>query len=300
MVRGSAWSAAREVTTKRGFSPLARCSALTMTRRPQLQLTRVWSSYALKTGVLGQRLALVARAGSGLPGGILFADQYRQQRGQAQAIMVVVALGPEGQPKHPLSHQVADAVLNAVRVAVIGKLRGEPLDNVRPGSHLAQQQPTAVRAEHTPIEFAHQRSLAQVVKFQLLAVTLVIERPSSFLAITACSHDRYARGGGPFFQPLGEIFGLTGYPMFRKRCGPADGAGPRRWLPPYSSFCNGGKTTQTPLPTTSWPPSSDTDFLIFPLYRAFMKKVRIALYCVPSRSTCSNHFCSLFGHGLPL
>jgi hypothetical protein len=47
-VRASISPAASEVTTKRGFSPLGRCSALATTRRSRLQLLSVRQAKSAK------------------------------------------------------------------------------------------------------------------------------------------------------------------------------------------------------------------------------------------------------------
>jgi hypothetical protein len=86
--------------------------------------------------------------------------------------MIVEVLIAQGLCERPLPNQVFDRVLDGLRIAMIEKLLGKALDDVRPGLDLGQQQSAAVGADHAPIEFSDHRTPTQGVKFKLLRVTL--------------------------------------------------------------------------------------------------------------------------------
>ena len=148
-----------------------------------------------------QGLALVAREKAILPGGVLLADQHRQQRIQAQPIVVVEVLVAEREPKYPLRHQLPHAVLDRFRIAVVDKLLGEALDDACPGFDLPEQQSAAVGTDVAPIKSAHHRTAAQGVKFQLLGVTLCHRKAALLFVHKMLIAQPLCQRRRPFFNP---------------------------------------------------------------------------------------------------
>lgn len=102
--------------------------------------------------VAGQQAIGAARVG--------LAHQHRQQRVEAQAVVVVEILIAQRQGIHPLRDELGDAVLDRLGVTVIGELLRQACEDLRARLDLAQQQSTTVRAYPAPIEFPHHHPLA--------------------------------------------------------------------------------------------------------------------------------------------
>jgi hypothetical protein len=102
--------------------------------------------------VAGQQAIGAARVG--------LAHQHRQQRVEAQAVVVVEILIAQRQSNHPLRDELGEAVLDRLGVTVIGKLLRQACEDLRARLDLAQQQSTTVGADPTPIEFPHHHPLA--------------------------------------------------------------------------------------------------------------------------------------------
>jgi hypothetical protein len=78
--------------------------------------------------------------------------QNRQQRVLAELLVVAQILVTEGDPIHPLTHELLNAVLHQPRVPVVGEARGQPTKNPPPPLYLGQQQRAAIRADPTAVE----------------------------------------------------------------------------------------------------------------------------------------------------
>jgi len=153
-----------------------------------------------RTGA-GQGLAPIAWAAATLPAGVRLTHQHRQQRIEAQPVVVIEILVAERQPEHPLSNQLPHTVLDDVGVAVVDKLQGQALDNTRPRLDFPQQQSAAVRTDVAPIELAHHRAAAQGVKFQRLGVTLCHRKAALLFAHKMLIAQPLCQRGRPFFNP---------------------------------------------------------------------------------------------------
>ena len=138
-------------------------------RRRQLQTVQSARS--------GQRIAPVTRPLSMLSRQIVLAHQQRQCAVRAQHIVIVEILVAERKAIHPLRHQRLNAVLNALRIPVVGETGREAPQHAEPMVYLPQQEPAAIRGDPTAIEPTHNIAPAQCLKFKLSRYTLCLHRP---------------------------------------------------------------------------------------------------------------------------
>jgi hypothetical protein len=132
-VRASTLLAASEVTTKRGFGPLGRCSALATTRRARLQLSSAWPP-GWGTG---------PQPRSGGQAGEVGEAAHRAGLGQALGFSASELVG-DGADQALIARQTKD-VVDIIRLAprhqlVAGKARigaQQDLDPRPPGTDLA-------------------------------------------------------------------------------------------------------------------------------------------------------------------
>lgn len=120
----------------------------------------------------------------------------------AQGSVVVEVRVAQRQGVDPLSDQLAHAVLNAIRIAVIDELPGQALDDPGPRLDLPQQHRAAVGANGPTVEATDHHTLAQALKLQLFSATLWHQRVALGLVHNGLITQPLCLRGRPFFNPL--------------------------------------------------------------------------------------------------
>ena len=80
------------------------------------------------------------------------ADQGGQERIPPELVVVVEILIPHCQAVDPLGYKLLDGVFDQVWVAVVDKTGGKLSQDAGPLFDLAQEQPTGVRTDCSPVE----------------------------------------------------------------------------------------------------------------------------------------------------
>jgi hypothetical protein len=95
---------------------------------------------AVERALAGQGLALVPLPRAIFTQRILLAHQHRQQRIVTQGVMIVEVFVTQAQSVHPLGNQIRNAVLDEIRIAMVGETAGELPQNARDPLGLTQKQ----------------------------------------------------------------------------------------------------------------------------------------------------------------
>jgi len=108
----------------------------------------------------------------------------------------------ERQRKHPLAEKIANAVFDVLGIAMIDELLSKAFNDACLDLDLAEQQSATIGTDRPAVEPAHDGTLAQGVKFQLLGATLCHPRAVLFWLHKLLVAQLLCQRRRPFSNPL--------------------------------------------------------------------------------------------------
>src|SRR5438477_2567000 len=123
--------------------------------------------------------------------------------------MVVEVLVAQRQCHHPLADQTLYRVFHQLRVPIVAKAGRELTQQTRPLFDLAQQEPTAVRAQSPTVKSGHNLTLSNPLETQLFNATLCLFHAAASPVYQVVADTQLNSTVRRFFLTHGEKCGLA-------------------------------------------------------------------------------------------